>query len=90
MTEKFFSKAEAIPAKRSASKAYPLKEYRTKEEKDADTTNSLSEKGSSTETGTDIWDRTNKEISILAKSNDLAIILLYLHIYIQKEKIQSI
>ena len=67
-----------------------MKEYRTKEEKDADTTNSLSEKRSSTETETDIWDRTNKEISILAKSNDLAIILLYLHIYIQKEKIQSI
>ena len=67
-----------------------MKEYRTKEEKDADTTNSLSEKRSSTETGTDIWDRTNKEISILAKSNDLANILLYLHIYIQKEKIQSI
>ena len=71
-----------------------MKEYRTKEEKDADagadTTNSLSNKGTSMKTDMEVWDRMNKEISILAKSNNLAIILLYLHIYIQKEKIQSI
>ena len=55
-------KTEANSAK-SDSTAHPLKDRTKEENKD----NSLSDKGCSTEKDAEVWDRSNKEISIQPK-----------------------
>ena len=54
-----------------------LQKFRMEE---ADTDNSLSNKGISFETESEVWDRSNKEISLQAKLYNLATIpYLYIH-----------